>query len=519
MATANDPTAARRVVRSTLSAALLAAFGPAGAQALLVQPEIESIVTVTNNAAAATADAARSDTIISVNPRFRITSRGGRAAVEGTIGVEAVTYLNGSEGSMLRPRGSLGLRSQLVERLMYLDASVVADQVSADPYAARPDSATAYNDYTQMRYRLTPYIERQLTPTLSLLARTDHVITRRVGTSSATDPGGTRPARDAHEQLQTLRLEQLPRPFGWTAELTRDSSRLRGAEDPTLTQVAARLIGNYAVDPQLTLGVSAGRENSKYSTIDRDDSIAGLRLNWRPNERGEMNVALESRYFGVGGDFEWRQRSPYLGFALRASRQPVAQSGSHLLGAAGDSVPGLLDGILATRYPDPAQRAGFVNDLMRQLNLPGTLVGPLELYTSYAQLQSNVSLTAFLYGRLTTATATVFARKRVRLVDLEDVLAPASLDSDNLQSGAEFAITRRLTPVLSVDGGLRYSRVKGLGASAGNASRDAAVRIGLTRQVTPSTRVSAGLRYQSVNSTVTSPSNETAIVASLLHRF
>lgn len=519
MAMASDRPGSAQALRVTLSSALLAVAGPAGAQALLVQPEVESTVTMTNNASATPAEEARSDTIISVNPRIHITSRGGRATLEGTFGVEAVKYINGTEDSVVRPRGSLGLRSQLVDRLLYLDASVVADTVSADPYAARPDTAASYNDYTQLRYRFTPYIERQLTPTLSLLARSDHVITRRVGSSSASDPGGTDPARDAHEQQQTLRLEQMPRPFGWTAELTRDSSRLRGADDPTLTQTAARLIGNYAVDPQLTLGVSLGRENSKYSTIDRDDSIAGVRVNWRPNERGEVNLGLESRYFGVGGDFEWRQRSPYLGFALRANRQPVAQSGSHLLGAAGDNVSSLLDGILTTRYPDAAQRATVVNDLIRQLNLPGTLVGPLELYTSYAQLQSNVSLTGFLYGRLTTASATVFMRKRVRLVDLEDVLAPAALDSDNLQSGAEVDVSRRLTAVLSADAGLRYARVKGLGASAGQQSRDATIRFGLTRQVTPTTRVSAGLRYQSVNSTVTNPSSETAIVASLLHRF
>lgn len=518
MATPSDALP-RHALRTGVACAVLAAFGPAGAQALRVQPEIESTVTVTNNAAATPSAEARSDTIISVNPRINVSSRGGRASVEGTFGVEAIKYVSGTQDAIVRPRGSLGLRSQLVERLLFLDASVTADRINADPFAARPDSATAFNDYTQMRYRLTPYIERQLTPTLTFLARTDHVFTRRVGSSSAADPGGTDPARDSDEQQQTVRLEQSPRPLGLTAEFTRDSSRLRAAANPTLTQRAARLIANYAVDPQLTLGLIAGREYSQYSIIDRQDSLAGVRLQWRPNERGEFNVSVEDRYFGVGGDVEWRQRSPYFGISLRANRQPVAQSGSHLLGAAGDSASTLLDGILTTRYPDPTQRNTVVNDLIRQLNLPGTLVGPVEFYSSYAQLQSNLSATAFFYGRLTTASATVFARKRVRLIDLEDVLAPATLDSDNLQSGAELDVTRRLTPVLSLDGGLRYSKVKGLGVRAGQASRDAAVRVGFTRLLTPSTRFSAGLRYQSVSSTVATSSNETAIVGSLLHRF
>lgn len=508
-----------RTLSASIGLALLTWNAPAAAQALRIQPEIESTVTVTTNAAATATGEARSDTILSVSPRLNVLSRSARSTLEGTFGVEAVKYVNGTEESILRPRGSLGLRSELAERLLFLNASVTADQISADPYSARPDAATAFNDYTQMRYRLTPYVERQLNPTLKFFASTDYVFTRRVGSSSALDPGGTTPLRDTNEEQQIVRLERMPTPFGLTAELSRDSSRLADSDIATLTQRAARVIVNYALDAQLTVGVVAGRETSEYSTINRRDSIGGLRLNWRPNERGELNAGVESRYFGVGGDLEWRQRSPYFGFALRAGRQPVAQSGSHLLGAAGDSVSSLLDGVLTTRFPDASQRTTVVNDLIRRLNLPSTLLGPIEFYGSYAQLQSNVSATVFFFGRLTTASATVYARRRVRLVDLEDVLAPAALDSDNQQIGAELEVTRRLSTVLSVDGGLRYSRVEGLGLTAGQASREVGGRVGFTLLLSPTTRLASGLRYQNVKSTIAGSSNETAIVASLLHRF
>lgn len=518
MATASE-SRRRSALSASVALALLTWNATAAAQALRIQPEVETTVTMSTNAAPTPSGEARGDTIVSVSPRLNILSRSARSTIEGTFGIEAVTYLNGTEDSIVRPRGSLGLRSELAERLLFLNASVTADQISADPYSARPDAATAFNDYTQMRYRLTPYVERQLNPTLKFYASTDYVFTRRVGSSSALDPGGTTPLRDTNEEQQIVRLEQTPTPFGLTAELSRDSSRLADSDIATLTQRAARVIVNYALDAQLTVGLVAGREASEYSTINRRDSIAGVRLNWRPNERGELNASIENRYFGVGGDLEWRQRSPYFGFALRASRQPVAQSGSHLLGAAGDSVSSLLDGVLTTRYPDAGQRTTVVNDLIRRLNLPNTLLGPIEFYGSYAQLQSNVSGTVFFFGRLTTASATVYARRRVRLVDLEDVLAPAALDSDNRQIGAELELTRRLSTVLSVDGGLRYSRIEGLGITAGQASRDAGGRVGFTLLLTPSTRLSAGLRYQNVRSTVAGASNETAIVASLLHRF
>ena len=165
-------------------------------------------------------------------------------------------------------------------------------------------------------------------------------------------------------------------PLGLAAELTRDSSRLRAASEPTLTQRAARLIASYAVDPQLTVGLIAGREYSQYSIIDRQDSIVGARMQWRPNERGELNVSVEDRYFGTGGDLEWRQRSPYFGVSLRANRQPVAQSGSHLLGAAG-----AVEAIFADpQHPFTLGLMGSVPSLGRRTGrlatIPGTVPPP-----------------------------------------------------------------------------------------------------------------------------------------------
>lgn len=503
---------ARTCVVMAVGLAVLAE--PAAAQGIQVRPEVEATLTVTNNASPAASSLSRSDAIISVNPRLSFSSRGGRAAIEGTFGVEALAYADNSQDAIVRPSGSLRLRSELVDKWLFLNASVNADRIGADPFAARPDSVTAFNSYTQLRYRVTPYLERQLTPAMTLLARTDHIITRHVGDSSTLNV-----VRDSNEQGQIVSLNHRPEPFGWTTELTRQDSRLQGADTSTLTQTAARLTATYAVNAQLNLGGTVGHELSKYSLIEHSDSIAGARLNWRPNERGELSARVERRYFGTGGELAWQQRSPFFGFSVRASRLPVVQTEGLLLGAVGDSVTSLLDGVLTTRYPDPGQRSAVVGDLVRQLQLPATLTGPVDLYTSYAQLQENASATVLFFGRLTTASATIFVRRQQRLVDLQDVLAPVTFDSDNRQYGAEFEATRRLTPVLSVNGGLRYNRIEGLGIREGQATRDASVRLGFTQSINVATRFSAGIRYQNVASTVTNSFRETAISAAVLYRF
>lgn len=484
------------------------------AQGLQVRPEVEASLNFTSNAVPAATGLNRSDAIISISPRLNFTSRGGRALLDGTFGIEALAYADNSQESIVRPRGSLRVRTELVEKWLFLNASANADPINADPFAARPEGVTAYNNYTQIRYRMTPYLERQLSPAMTLIGRTDHIITRFVGGS-----GSSVQARGSQEQEQLLRLEHRPAPFGWATEVKRQESRLQGADNATLAQGAARVTATYSVNPQLSLGATAGHEISKYSLIERSDSITGARLNWRPNERGELSASIEHRYFGAAGEFVWQQRSTFFGFTIRASRAPASQTESRFLGAAGDSVTSLLDGVLTTRYPDPGQRSAVVGDVIRQLNLPATLTGPVELYTSYAQLQEQASATVLFFGRLTTASATIFVRRQDRLIGLEDVLAPVTFDSDNKQIGAEVEATRRLSPVLSLNGGLRYNRIEGLGARQGQATRDASVRFGFTQLVNSATRFSAAIRYQNVSSTATGDSRETAVSAAVLYRF
>ena len=491
----------------------------AGAQSLRIRPEIEASLTYTSNAAHASAALAESDMVLNVSPRLVFNSRGGRVQLDGSFGVESGTYSRHSDASFVRPRGRIEMRSQLVERWAFLDASVVADRESADPYAARPDTVSAFNDYTTMRYRVTPYLQRQLTPRVSLLARTDHVITRRVGGTSFFDPGHTDPVRDAHEQAQRIELAMTPMPLGAELEITREDTRHRGATRSILTQTGARAIGSYAPSPQLTLSAIIGQEVSRYSLFDRTDSIAGGELRWQPSERITLDARVERRFFGTGVSVAWRHRTPFFGLELSADRRPVAQSGSHLLGAAGANVQSLLDGVLTTRFPDATQRGQLVDTIVRDLNLPETLTAPIDLYTSYAQLQESLQATALFFGRLTTVSATVYARERRRLQDVEDVLAPAALTSDNRQLGLETLATRRLSRLLTAEAGFRVSRIEGLGVRAGESTSDIVVHGGVTRLASPSTRVGLHARHQIVRSSVTSPSKETAIIATLMHRF
>ena len=490
-----------------------------GAAQLRIRPEVEASLVLTNNAGYAAVDQARTDAVLAVNPRLVLSSRGSRVSLTGSFGFEGVVYARTEGASQVRPRGRLDLHSELIEHWLFLDGSVSAGRASANPYAATPDTASAFNDYSALRTQITPYVERRLTSRLSLLARSDHVLTRRVGGSSVLDPGGTTPARDAHEQAQLVRLEFQPLPVGWTVELTREDTRHTGASVSLVEQTGARLIGTYAPAPALTLGATLGRESTRYSLVDRTDDIIGGRFRWQASERTTLEARVEKRFFGTGFDLQFRHRSPYFGFMVRANREPVAQTGSHLLGFPNADVRSLFDGVLTTRFPNAAQRGVVVNNLVRDLNLPTALVAPLDLYTTYAQLQEEAGITVVGYGRLTTLTAAAFYRKRTRLVGLDDVFAPASLDADTQQVGLEVDLFRRLSRTLTADLGMRAMRIEGLGVSSASVSTDIVLRGGATLLLSPNSQFRLGARHQVVRSSVTTPTRETALVATLLHRF
>lgn len=506
--------------RWLLGAALaLGALSDATAQGIRVTPEIEASVTYTSNAAYSTVAVAQADWVITAFPRLTFVSRGGRVTLNGSFGAEAVGYANRTLDSVIRPRGSLELQSQLIERFFYVDASINVSRSTAEAYAPTPDSTSALNDYTEVRYRFSPYIQRELAPTLNFTARSDVLWSRRAGTSSATDPGQTAPERDATSQAHRVMLDRRPVPFGFSAEAHREQTEYRNAAAAVLTSTAARLTLLFAPAPQWTIGATRGVEQSQYLLVDRRDPITGGRVRWTPDERTALSVDVERRFFGTGVDIEARTRSPFFGLSVRANRSPMTQPGSHLLGAAGDSAAGLLDSILTTRYPDAGQRSALVAQLVRNLGLPETLVAPVDLFTNYAQLQEELTGSMMFYGRLTTVTLTGFGRQQLRLTGVEDALAPSALGSDNRQYGAEVLLTRRLSPTLTIDAAARHTRILGLGARAGDQTRSNVLRAGFVRTLTPSTNLTGAARHQWATSSVTGAESEYALAVGVNHRF
>lgn len=510
----------RRVLRGLKSAGCLAALLSMGAahaqqQAWRAEAEVEVTLTESDNAGYTDVQQSRGDTILNVEPRLRMSTRGARVSFDGEVGVNALTYLRDTQSDRVLPQASLALKSMLVDRWIYFDAAAFVDQTASNPYAARPDGASSFNQITTRRVRLSPRVDHWFSPALSLLASSDHAWTRRNGRYSEADP-----RRDAYEQQQVVRLEHQPLPLGGAVEYLRQDTRYSGDVESVLSLDIVRVIATYAVNPQLVLGAAAGRERSEFSLSEHTDSLYGVRVHWLPTERTDLTASVERRFFGTGWDLQFTHRTPFLAVHFRSFRQPTAQPASQILAPGGGNVSQLLDAILTTRHPDPVTRGELVRTIINELGLPETLTGPVEVFADYAQLHQGSSLSLALLGRRTTIALAIHSQRYRQLTRSGEVFSvDPTFASDNEQIGITLDLTRRLTPQTSATVTLRTSRIEGLAAREGDFTREKSVRVSLHQALSPDTALTVGVRRQLLRSNVSASARETAAFIGVNHRF
>ncbi|MFM2052475.1 MAG: hypothetical protein RL456_512 [Pseudomonadota bacterium] len=552
MATTTRPDAARRAgARLTLVAAALVAGGAAQAQGLdparfetpaeraareaqptvptaasapsrgwRVAPAVKAVATTSNNVGLRASGDTTTDTVLTVTPQLQVLGNGPDYRLTGTVAADMVSYLGRSRADRVLPRGQVSLNTRLVDRLFFVDADVAADTTSSTPFELLGESATVYGSGTSTRARLSPYIERDLTPTSRLTARTDHVWSRGAATTASV--AGIADNADAYVQTHTARYDLRPQPAGLRAEFNHQNTSYRDSQAGGLTLQTARLAALYAPDPTFTIGVTAGRDAARYTTNDISEPLRGVLMRWAPTERTELDALVERRFFGNGWNITLTHRSPFMALSAGLVRQATTFASRLGTLQAGGDVPTLVDAILRTRILDEAVRQAAVQDLIAKRGLPDTLAGPVDLFSRTVQLQNGMNVTLALVGVRHTVTVRVF---HTRIEDLrgpnDDASGLLGLASDSIQQGGTVTLSRRMTPETTADVSFTHARTEGIGLNERLGSRrGSTVRLGATHALSPRTIVSGSLRYQTGStSLISGNANETAVSAGVLHRF
>lgn len=502
-----------RLALLALAAAAACAARPASAQTWLLVPSVAAEATATNNATFTSNELAQSDLVVDVFPKLAITGRGARLQVQGDIGLGAVHYVNGSLADRLLPRGNLDLKSTLVDRLFYLDGSLSATSSVADPFAGRPEGATAYNALSTVRGEVSPALIYAPSAYTQFEARNRTTLIKSSGDLAADDS-----RRYVRRQDDLLRFERRPVPLGLTLEATSERTSYRIQDLAAQSLVTLRATATWAPNPELVLGLRSGRDRTKFDLNEFDEPLEGVTLNWKPSDRTELNAVAERRFFGKGGELTFNHRSPYFTVFAQLQREPATSSDSLGVLPAGSDLAAALDNILSTRITNPAERAREVQEIIIGRGLSPTLTQALEVFSESAQLQENATLTLVLLGARHTASLTVFSSKAVALVRPGENSLALNV-RDNKQDGGSLQLSRRLSPQSSVNLFVSGTRLVGLGAAATLSSVSKSLRVSFDQQIGTRTTTSVGWRRQLLTSSVLPYAQETGVSATILHRF
>lgn len=501
-------------VLTALAPALLAGLvlqGTAQAQSWRIAPALKATATTTSNVGLQASGTM--DTVVTVTPQVQLLGTGPDYRLTGTLAADAVVYLGRSRTDRILPRGSLALNGRVVDRLLFVDAELGADTTSSLPFDLLTDGATTYNVGTTTRQRFSPYIDRELSPSSRITARTDHLLTQGRGTSTVANDA------DAYVQTHTARYDLRPEPTGVRGEWNYQNTRYNDSTAGGLTLQTARISALYAPDPTLILGLTGGRDAASYTTNNVSETLRGVAVRWAPSERTVLDALLEKRFFGNGWTVNFSHRSPFMAISAGTVRQATTYAARLGVLQAGGDVVTLVDAILQTRIQDPGLRQIAVQDLIAKRGLPNTLTGPVDLFSRTVQLQQGANVTLALLGVRHTVTLRIFQTRT------EDLRGPTEdsvigLASDATQRGATLGLTRRLTPETSADLTFTHTRTEGLGPNLGLRSRNSIVRLGATHSLSPRTTLSGAVRHQTGSSTLIGvDATESAVSVGMLHRF
>ena len=484
--------------RATIPSALLAVssfFLPpkAAAQGWTVNSAVDGLVTASSNANHATGDAARKDVIASVQPSFYLVGQSGFYRVHATVGAELVAYANATQPNRAYPLILANGNATLNPRFLFVDAAVSSRVAERDAYASRTDSGTTENRQILTTYRISPYINYDISPASSFYARHEEMYSHSNAVLAA-------------NQLFSnteVRLTRKPLPFGGSLEFANHTVQYSGAGDSKWSNDTLKAKGDIGIAGELVFGPTLGAEHTKLFLEDHNDALYGAHLTWIPNERVSLKAEVEKRFFGVGGRLDAHHRSPFMSFALQVERIPVTTASSLGVGASGSNLSTFLDSILTTRFPDPAARQAIVTDLVTSRGLQTKLQGSVDILAEYAQLQDRAQATWMLLGSRNIIVFSIYGQ-RLRQLTREGETGGGLViaNQDNRQVGGTVSLNRRLSPQVTLDMSAVFSKIDGLGLRKGDASRDRTFRISAVRMIAPRTGVSIGMQYTNFDSNI-----------------
>lgn len=480
------------------------------AQTWTTQATVQANLTATNNAELSATG--RNDFITRVQPTFSILGESAALRLNALFGADLVGYARNSQSNRVSPIVRADLNATLAQRLLYIDSSVNVRQAEIDPYSSRAGSDTTSNRRMSSTYRVSPYVNYELSSQTTVLARHEEVISR----------SDSELLTNQRYSATQLRADYKSSPFGGNVAVLKNQTRYSANRESDWSLESFKVSGDLLIGGEFVVGPSFGVERSSFLLEDQTDRVYGAHVRWNPGARTRLSAEVEQRFFGIGWDLSLSHRTPFMTFSWGWNRSPMTSTTSVGVVPAGADLNAFLNSILVTRYPNPAERNALVNNLVATRGLNTSVPGTIDIIANYAQLQNRVRATWVYLGPRNTVTLSVYRQTLQQLTRSDNlIIGTAPAGSDNLQTGATLSFNRRLTPQMSMDVTSTLSNIRGLGLRQGDVTDQQSHRFALARSMSLRSTVSAGLQYTKFNTSLIGLDSYDAVTAfvGLNHRF
>lgn len=401
---------------------------------------------------------------LSVTPGFTLRSQGSRR-VQASLqyGLSAVTRFGGKDDSDLYHNLNAAGKAELVEDFLFVDGVANISQQLISLLGSPADaSINGSNRATVGTYSLSPYIVKRL----------GTFATARARYSATGAIFGSNVASDSSSNTFSVGLSSGSRfnDLNWSLDYSNSKTNYN---DDTIADTsferASATIG-YALSRKFRVFGTVGEDRNEYlSATDTKGSFYRVGLGWAPTQRANLEVSGGESYFGPTYSLSAHLRTRQTRWEAQYSQDvsDISRLALKLVGATLNSCPA------GTVLP-----AGYT--LLDLINANCDI----DLYFG-TSLTNNV----FVYKLLTAGTVwDISARTSlsVRLSDMTREFQLATQGEDRVQT-ISVGVNHRLSPLITVNGGLSLIRNSLDSASAGGAARKddiTSLSLGIDRRFT-----------------------------------
>lgn len=498
-----------RTVGVRVGAALVAGCagaGSAGAQVLVVVPEVSVTATVTSNRELVPSERQQSDQITTIAPGLSVSSR--RGALQGGLrySLNGLVYANASSLNSTFHTLASNLRFAPVDSRFGLEATATAGRQTLSAYGAQTSDPTVgqANQVQTYGYSLSPYLSGIALGDLAYQVKANYTTSR--SNAAAASAGNT-----ASLELTAGLVGKLGA-LAWSLDATRlisESGDLPRSHNGRITASTT-----WAPDVEVGLTARLGSEVEDLMTgTSQRHTIWGASVLWTPGPRTSVKADFDRRSFGNSHSVTLSHRTPLT--VWTASDSKSLQLG----GPSGRGVTSYYDQFFAqfaSTEPDPIKRDVLVRDFLTANGLdPAGKVIVGGFITGGPTLQRVQNLSSAYRGLRATITVSL-VRTSTERAGTAAAVADDTANGRVRQQGITFSLTHRFTADSSIVVTASSQRTLAAGAQPANSLRS--VLATWTAQLGRTASMSLGLRHQSFDSEV-NPYHESAVIGSFRMRF